>query len=142
MEDYPTTTWSSNYNFLINDADVKEDVDYHTLSWDHRSLDLDTIIGPKNQVVTGVRFRIVDHHIRFEIRTTPFDFTTGELDKSQSSSTWRGNNYHNKRNILITEADVPTRSSRQSHRDRRDDKYIDFTPTDIKKDIAQSTGEY
>lgn len=53
---------------------------------------------------------------------------------------WRANNYHDKENLPIEEVDVPTRSPEQSKRVRTENKYIEFTPTDIYKDIAQTTG--
>lgn len=55
-------------------------------------------------------------------------------------SVWRANNNHDKEKLPIEEVDVPTRSPVQSKRVRTDNKYIEFTPTDIYKDIAQTTG--
>lgn len=73
--------------------------------------------------------------------TTPFDRETGYLDRDQIKSVWRANNYHDKEMLPIEEADVPTLSPMQSKRVRTMNKYIEFTPTDIYKDIAQTTGE-
>lgn len=61
--------WLSDYNFLKEDAGVKEGVDYHELTWKNRIMEIDTIRAPKDEVVTGVRFRVVgDRRLRFEIR--------------------------------------------------------------------------
>lgn len=73
--------------------------------------------------------------------TTRFNRETGYLIRDNMATSWRGNNYHNKEKIPIEEADVPTRSPEKSKRHRTNNKYIEFTPTDIYKDIAQTTGE-
>lgn len=62
------TTWLSDYNFVIEDSGVEDGKDYHRLTWNVRDIDLDTIRAPKDEVVTGARFRVVNHHLRFEIR--------------------------------------------------------------------------
>lgn len=56
-------------------------------------------------------------------------------------SVWRGNNYHDKEKIPIDGADVPIFAPEKSKRVRSPNKYVEFTPTDIHKDIAQTTGK-
>lgn len=60
----------SDYTFLKEDSGVKEGVDYHELTWKNRNIEIDTIRAPKDEVVTGVRFRVVgdQRNLRFEIR--------------------------------------------------------------------------
>lgn len=53
---------------------------------------------------------------------------------------WRGNNFHDKEKIPNENLDVPTRSSEKSKRVRSPNKYIEFTPTGVMQDIAQTTG--
>lgn len=66
--------WLSDYNFLKEDSSVKEGIDYHELTWKNRIIELDTIRAPKDEVVTGVRFRVVgDRRLRFEIRNFYFN---------------------------------------------------------------------
>lgn len=59
------------YNFVIEE--VQPDIDYHRLSWNSRGIELDTIRAPKDEVVTGVRFRVQNDRIRFEIRKLIID---------------------------------------------------------------------
>lgn len=67
--DDPDDGWLSDYRFVKEDSGVKEGVDYHELTWKNRIIEIDTIRAPKDEVVTGVRFRVVgDHRLRFEIR--------------------------------------------------------------------------
>lgn len=42
-------TWESDYNFLIEDSGVQNGRDYHTLTYEDRKLDLDTIRAPKDE---------------------------------------------------------------------------------------------
>lgn len=68
------TTWVSDYNFVIEDSGVENEIDYHTLTWTDRSIELDTIRGPKDELVTGARFRVINSRLRFQIRKNPFFF--------------------------------------------------------------------
>lgn len=134
--------WISDYNFVIKDSGVEEGKDYHKLTWRDRAIELDTIWAPKGEVVTGARFRVVNKRLRFEIRTTEFNYETGYVMKEKNRSFWRANNHHFKERIPINEADVPTLSPHKSKRHRDNNKYVEFTPTDIYKDMAQSTGRF
>lgn len=59
----------SDYNFVIEDAGVREGVDYHELTWKNHAIEIDTIRADKDEVVTGARFRVTsERRLRFEIR--------------------------------------------------------------------------
>lgn len=61
--------WMSDYKFVKEDSGVKEGVDYHELTYNHKEIDLDTVRAPPDEVVTGVRFRVgSEHRLRLEIR--------------------------------------------------------------------------
>lgn len=77
----------------------------------------------------------------FQLGTTPFDKENGRLEPHIAKSVWRANNFHDKQMLPIVEADVPIRSPLPSKRIRTENMYIEFTPTDMHKDIAQTTGE-
>lgn len=68
VNDSNDTTWISDYNFVIEDSGVEEGKDFHRLTWNNRIIELDTIRAPKDEVVTGARFRAVNNRLRFEIR--------------------------------------------------------------------------
>lgn len=74
--------------------------------------------------------------------STPFNRETGYLSRDNIRSVWRGNNNHDKEKIPLEGSDIPIRSLEQTKRHRESNKYIEFTPTDVYKDIAQSTGIY
>lgn len=136
-----STTWISNYNFKVNDTDVSEGYDYHTITPRNSAIDLDVLKVPSGHVLTGVRFRVVRDHLRFEIRATPFNYETGQLEKNKARSVWIGNNEQSKKRIFEPNTDVPTRSPKLSMRYRNPDYYIEFGYTSIEKDIAQTTGK-
>lgn len=132
------SVWKSDHQFEIRDTGVEND--YFTLTWLNRAIELDTIRVPDGEVITGVRFRVVDNRLRFEVRSTPFNYDTGYLIQDSSASRWNGNNDHYKTQIKLQNVDVPTRAGRKSVRDRRSGVFVEFTPTDIYMDAAQTTG--
>lgn len=68
IESNNETDWLGDYNFVVEDSGVEDGKDFHRLTWNDRILELDTIRAPKEEVVTGVRFRVVNNRLRFEIR--------------------------------------------------------------------------
>lgn len=138
VDENAESVWKSDHQFWIEDTGVEND--YFTLTYEHRAIELDIIRLPDGEVVTGVRFRVVNNRLRFEIRSTPYNYETGYLSQDISVSRWNANNDHHKPQIYIENADVPTRSGRKSVRDRRSGVFIEFTPTGIYMDAAQTTG--
>lgn len=126
--------------FRHTDVGVVEGVDYHTLSWQNRSLELDVLEAPKGQVITGVRFVLRPcGNLALEIRATKFDFTTGRLDLTPGTSTWLSNDNTSKTELLLEKPDVPTRALSKSVPDLKANQYVRFQPTDRVADVAQST---
>lgn len=131
-------SWTGDYKFDIQDYGVE--TDYFALTWMNRKIELDTIYVPNDHFVTGVRFRAVRGNLRFEVRSTPYEHETGLLSQERYRTTWRGNNNWDKRKIPVEDLDVPTRAPTSSIRWKGSDFYVEFTPTDIYKDVAQTTG--
>lgn len=129
--------WKMTAPFNIDDPDVVEGVDFHQLSWKKRSIDMDTLIDLE-RVVTGVRFRVVDSHIRLEMRVTDFDYQTGQL-KDLRRSKWIGNQFRPKRQLVPFRPDLPTRTNGKSMPFLGENVFVNFQPSDIEKDAAQST---
>jgi hypothetical protein len=75
----------------VRSPDLVQGQDYHKLSYEERTVDLDDLEGPENHVLTGVRLRKIGSHLNFEIRTTPFNFTTGLLIQPDLKSVWISN---------------------------------------------------
>lgn len=129
--------WKTADIFSIDDGESIEGIDYHTLSWYNRSIDLDTLIDSE-RIVTGVRFRVVDSHIRLEVRFTEFDFQTGQLRNLEYSS-WISNDATKKMEVFPYRPDRSTNSPKKSMPIFEENIFVKFQPSDIKKDAAQST---
>lgn len=83
--------WQPVSKYGLLDRGIRNAVDYHTMAWDKRAIDLDDVIVPASHVVTGVRFRVVGTHLNLEIRQTEADFVTGRLIDPDHSSIWISN---------------------------------------------------
>ncbi|XP_017092961.2 uncharacterized protein orion isoform X1 [Drosophila bipectinata] len=138
--------WKPVEKYNIFDRDVKKGVDYHTLSYESRSIDLDDVNTDDNSfVVTGVRFRLVGAHLNLEAYYTEFDFKTGKLIQPELNSYWKSNDNTDvsggarREKLRLANADLPTRTIATSLVQSRHNQYIDFTNTGLDKDAAQST---
>ncbi|XP_047030371.1 uncharacterized protein LOC124637773 isoform X1 [Helicoverpa zea] len=121
---------------------IIEGVDYHTLSYEKRAIDLDELDSPAGHVLTGARFRMIGAHLHFEIRSTPFNYTTGKLSPDRSQ--WISNDntegsYTPRSRLELHKPDIPTRAHTSLRIDSQHDQYIEFTHSDFDADAAQST---
>ncbi|XP_057325995.1 uncharacterized protein LOC130668027 isoform X1 [Microplitis mediator] len=140
-------SWKPFDNYTILDRGVVNGEDYHTLSWEKRAIDLDDLTAPVEHVLTGVRFRMVGAHLNFEIRITPFNYTSGLLIKPLEKSIWISNdntdvafsNSEKRKELVISKPDIPTRIKQQSSPDSESNQFLNFGPTDLDKDAAQTT---
>lgn len=137
---YFSESWKTDDPFSIDDFGIYNGVHYHTLTWNERAIDLDTITAREDQVITGVRFHIVNGHIRLEARVTHFDHETGLL-RGVDNSQWIGNDSKLKKyKIPLKNVDISTKSREKSIPvEIGPDYYIEFEPSDVHKDAAQST---
>lgn len=132
------TTFREGTFFNVGDSNVKPNLDYHTLTWQNRSVNLVSIIAPQGTVLTGVRFHVLNGRLSLAIRATKFDFTTGEL-KDIKDSEWITNLSENRTPLILESPDVPNKSATKSIPTFERNQYIEFRPTDIDKDAGQTT---
>lgn len=133
-----TIQWQPIDAFSIKDPDIKPDVDYHTMTWEKRALDLDDL-SMKDHLLTGLRFRMVGSRLNLEIRVTPFNFTSGSMIQPEEKSFWHSNDVTSRTELKYNEPDVPIRSSLPNVPDSGENQYLNFAPSDRRKDAAQST---
>lgn len=121
--------------------DISNGIDYHTLSWRSRAIDLATIIAPPGQVLTGIRFTVVKDHLSFEIRATQFDFNSGRL---YGRSEWIADKVD--RSVLLLNRPEPSYpvhindvECKRSIPDFSQNKFVKFRPSDPDKDAGQTT---
>lgn len=118
---------------------AKSGFDYFTMTYDNRTLNLDTIVANRDQVVTGVRFRVHSGGVHLEVRFTYFDEDTGKLDLTTASE-WKSNSNIDRTSISAEHADIPFRSYIQTKALGTDDSNsIKFVPTGWTQDMAQTT---
>ncbi|XP_031620537.1 uncharacterized protein LOC116339056 [Contarinia nasturtii] len=132
------SSWHTSNTFSIDDDDVEEGVDFYQMSWFNRSIDLDTVFDA-DRVVTGVRFRVFNSHLRLEVRVTKFNYQTGKLIDIEHSEWISNNATETKKLIEPKHPDRSTRSKEKSIPIQGKNYYVNFQPTDIHKDVAQST---
>lgn len=124
--------------FSLHDPQIRNGIDYHTLTWQNRSVNLDTVEIPAGKVVTGVRFRVVDGALQLQVRATDFDFTAGRLTNVDNSF-WYTSPRKQRTELVLEHPDVPTLSPAKSIPSILPDRFIKFGPSDKYKDIAQTT---
>lgn len=131
--------WKKSSGFSVTDSTVREGIDYHTLTYEHRGINLDRLEAPSGFTVTGVRFQMHNGNLNLEIRITEFDFNTGLLS---SAHEWISNKHIKRTEINLIQPGIPTIYVRHyfPHTEPiTGARFITFQPTDIDKDIAQHT---
>ncbi|XP_055305104.1 uncharacterized protein LOC129569900 isoform X2 [Sitodiplosis mosellana] len=142
-----TLSWKSVSDYKLLDRGIRNGLDYHTMSWDKRAIDLDDLVAPNSHVVTGIRLRVVGTHLNLEIRVTEADFTTGRLIDPEETSFWKSNDNtessSDKRTpVKLKNPDIPVLSTTPSEIDSTSNQYIEFTHTDLDRDVGQTTVPY
>ncbi|KAH8396025.1 hypothetical protein KR222_001909 [Zaprionus bogoriensis] len=141
-----TLSWKPVDNYKIFDRNVAKGVDYHTLSYESRSLDLDDIMksDDNSYVVTGVRFRVLGAHLNLEARLSEFDFKRGVLLQPEANSIWQSNDNtdvfgERRQKLNLYNANVPTRTIVKSLLESRHNQFIEFVNSGMDADAAQTT---
>lgn len=131
--------WKPIDTFSILDNNVKKDVDYHTISWEKRGVDLDVLEKDDNYLLTGVKFRTIGSRLSLEVRFTPFNFTTGKLTDPLGRSFWISNDITDRDELTLEKPDIPIRQALLSLPDSKPNQYVNFAPSDRASDAAQNT---
>lgn len=136
-------TWIlADEQFAVTDIGVTEGVDYATLTYENRAINLDDLVLPPGKLVTGVRFQqsSSNGHLTFEIRATDFDYFTGRL-LNVSHNPWVKNE-----NGGQTEIEIPKKRSPLQYivkdlymPEMVPNAYVQFGPSDLDFDIGQTT---
>ncbi|KAL0118792.1 hypothetical protein PUN28_009452 [Cardiocondyla obscurior] len=134
-----TIEWQPVDEFSIMDSKIRNNVDYHTLVWEKRALDLDDLTSPQDHLLTGIRFRMVGSRLNLEIMISPFNFTSGLLVQPTEKSFWHSNDVTTRSELNYVEPDIPIRNSAPNVPDSNENQYLNFAPSDRQKDAAQST---
>lgn len=139
---YGPNQWQASTFDFLNSSDSKEGVDYHTLTWENRSINLDTIALPAHQVLTGVRFMLHDGRLAVQIRATDIDFNSGKLIHLEQSEWINSVDSKQRSKIEIRGGNVPTRTLSVHNPVDSANKFVEFEPSSVQKDVAQVTVPY
>lgn len=123
----------------LNDTQLEEGTDYHKLSYEHRTVSLDTVLAPPGHAVTGVRFHVIDGRLSVQIRATAFDFA-GQLE-NLANSTWisRSPETTATNEIVLSGRKLSTKATNIAIPSNVDNAYVEFGPTDFNDDLSQNT---
>jgi hypothetical protein len=108
------------------------------MTHDSRLLALNDFKAPSSQVATGVRFRISNSVLYFQMRVSKIDFATGKII-SPEMSYWMGELKYETNNNPFYWPNVPTKSTEPSTALVTKDNSIEFTYSDVGTDAAQTT---
>lgn len=138
--------WIPLDTYDVNHVDIRNGYDYHELSYDSRSLDLDLITAANDSfVVTGARFRVRDKHLNLEVRFSLFNFSTGRLINPNAKSFWMGNDktidHENnpRQKLVLFDPQVSTKSALASRPLSNNNQFMEFISSSWDKDAAQNT---
>lgn len=135
-------TWIlADEQFAVTDIGVIEGIDYATLTYENRSINLDDLILPRGKLVTGVRFQqTADGHLALEIRATDFDYFSGRL-LNISHNPWVKNEYGGQIEIEIPKKRNPMQYIVKDLYlpETIPNAYVRFGPSDLTYDIGQTT---
>lgn len=128
--------------FAVTDIGVTEGVDYATLTYENRAINLDDLVLPHGKVVTGVRFTqsSTTGHLALEIRATDFDYFSGRL-LNITHNPWVKNENGGQIEIEIPKKRNPLQyEARDLHvPEMVPNAYVKFGPSDLDFDIGQTT---
>ncbi|KAH8388539.1 hypothetical protein KR093_009160, partial [Drosophila rubida] len=131
-----TVEWKPVDDYHIHHPNVREGVDFHTLSYGSRGIDLTKVMKTNDTtfVVTGVRFRLYRGRLNLRLRYSKFDFVNGKLNES----VWESNEQANER-LNLKDKDLPTNSRESSKPLSADHHYLEFVNSGLYADAAQTT---
>lgn len=113
-------------------------VDYHVLTYQNRSINLDTVLAPAGTVITGVRFNLIGGVLNVAIRATRFEFSSGMLFNHHEWISTE-NQYQHRTQINLKKSNIPQKATDFSVPNNEVDKFVQFQPSGIEQDIAQTT---
>ncbi|XP_062125898.1 uncharacterized protein LOC133838719 [Drosophila sulfurigaster albostrigata] len=137
-----TVEWKPVDGYKIDDTNIREGVDYHSMNYKSRGLNLDeiTYTNDKAFVVTGVRFQATNGRLNLIVLFSNFDFVKGLLIEPESTRKYQSNsNIEGREKLHLTNLDVPTLSIDSSQPLSKDGQYLEFVNTGMEQDAAQTT---
>ncbi|XP_055307895.1 uncharacterized protein LOC129572010 isoform X2 [Sitodiplosis mosellana] len=140
-EESEQDTWKlADYQFAATDHSAIDGVDYFTLTYENRSINLDDLVVPQGKLVTGIRFFNLNGHLALQIRATDFDYFSGRLENI-THTPWVMSEYGGQTEIEIAKKanSLVSVVSGLYIPDTTINAFVRFGPSDIQFDVGQST---
>lgn len=134
-------TWKEASNqFAVTDRTAINGIDYYTLTYENRSINLDDLVLPQGKLVTGVRFHVLNGHIILQIRATDFNYYSGHLENI-TYNPWAMNENGGQFEIEIPKKLNPLTTMMNDIfiPNHLPHSYVQFGPTDFETDAGQLT---
>lgn len=134
-------TWKlAEYQFAATDSGPVNGVDYFTLTYENRSINLDDLVLPQGKLVTGVRFHNLNGHLALQIRATDFAYFMGRLE-NLTHTPWAMNDNGGKNEIKIPKRASPLETVVPDVYipENTLNSFVQFGPSDIEFDVGQTT---
>lgn len=126
--------WTLGDQMNVKSKASKPGIDYHAVTFENRFINLDTVIAPLGNIVTGVRFALIDGVLSIQTRVNGFNYETGAIDPDY---VWLSSNATERKPLELDRPDWPLRTLRKSIRNDEENLVAKFIPTDLVKDGAQ-----
>lgn len=139
-DDSEQDTWKlADYQYAVSDRGPIDGIDYYTLTYENRSINLDDLTVPNDKLVTGVRFHQLNGHLILQIRATDFDYLSGSL-KNIEHNPWVMNPHGGQYEINIEKRINPATGGGDIQRPNQlPNSYVRFGSTDFDSDVGQLT---
>lgn len=139
-DDSEQDTWKlADAQFAVTDRGLIDGIDYFTLTYENRSVNVDDLRLPRDKVVTGVRFHQLHGHLILQIRATDFDYFNGTLI-NVAHNPWLMNEHGGQYEIDVGQRTDPTAPDGAIQRPSRlPNAYVRFGPTEFGADLGQLT---
>lgn len=140
-DEFEEGTWKlADNQFAVTDVGAVDGIDYFTLSYEHRSINLDDLVIPQGKLVTGIQFNVLNDHLILQIRATDFDYFEGRLVNT-THNLWVMNDNGGQTEINIEKKKNPVESVINDLHipENVPNSFVQFGPSDMEFDVGQST---
>ncbi|KAH8302666.1 hypothetical protein KR044_009323 [Drosophila immigrans] len=143
-----TLEWVPVDDFKLDDFNVIEGIDYHTMSYEKRRINLDEIVfrDGRTHLVVGVGFSLWKQRLELEVLVSRLNFEEGKIAgyniieeyiPLSMFSVW--DMPYDRVKINTDDLDIPTRSPHSSQPMSKNAQYLEFVNTGLEMDAGQST---
>ncbi|XP_050311732.1 uncharacterized protein LOC126747251 isoform X2 [Anthonomus grandis grandis] len=130
--------WVPLKDFKITDDGIYNDIDMYSLTNRNRTMAIDEFkIEEDNHAITGIGFQLIEGKLQLVATVTKYNSSTYKLNITEAKNIY--NKSLNRTDLTPKEADIPIYTDKNSEILSNGPSFLNFTNTDINKDVAQTT---